>query len=35
MDAGDSVDHALTLVPDHDGVYTVMATLTTGSEPRA
>lgn len=31
MDAGATVDHALTLVPDHDGVYTVMATVTAGA----
>jgi hypothetical protein len=31
MDAGSAVDHALTVVPTHDGVYTVMATVTTGS----
>jgi hypothetical protein len=31
MDAGDSVDHALTVLPDRDGVYSVMATVTTGS----
>jgi hypothetical protein len=31
MDAGSAVDHALTLVPTHDGIYTVMATVTTGS----
>jgi hypothetical protein len=32
MDVGDTVDHALTLVPDHDGIFTVMATVTIGSE---
>jgi hypothetical protein len=31
MEAGSAVDHALTVIPTHDGVYTVMATLTTGS----
>ena len=31
MDAGTAVDHTLSLVPGHDGVYTVMATLTTRS----
>jgi hypothetical protein len=31
MDAGAAVDHSLTLVPDRDGVYTVMATVTTGA----
>ncbi len=30
MDAGATIDHALTLVPSHDGVYTIMATVTTG-----
>jgi hypothetical protein len=31
LEAGATVDHVLTLVPDHDGVYTVMATVTSGS----
>ncbi|HEY1900704.1 MAG TPA: hypothetical protein VGG49_13030 [Steroidobacteraceae bacterium] len=31
MDAGSTVDHKLTLVPTQAGVYTVMATVTTGS----
>lgn len=31
MEAGSAVDHALTLLPAHDGIYTVMATVTTGS----
>jgi len=31
MEAGTAVDHALTVVPSHDGIYTVMATVTTGS----
>ena len=31
MEAGATVDHTLTLVPAHDGVYTVMATVTTGA----
>lgn len=31
LDAGATVDHTLTVVPGHDGVYTVMATLTTGA----
>jgi hypothetical protein len=31
MEAGSAVDHALTVVPTHDGIYTVMATVTTGS----
>ncbi len=30
MEAGATVDHVLTLVPGHDGVYTVMATVTAG-----
>jgi hypothetical protein len=31
MDTGATVDHTLTLVPGQDGVYTVMATVTTGA----
>jgi hypothetical protein len=31
METGSAVDHALTVVPTHDGVYTVMATVTAGS----
>jgi hypothetical protein len=31
MEAGSAVDHALTVVPAHDGVYAVMATVTAGS----
>jgi hypothetical protein len=31
MDAGATLDHALTLVPGRDGVFTVMATVTTGA----
>jgi hypothetical protein len=31
LDAGATVDHILTLVPGQDGVYTVMATVTTGA----
>ena len=31
MDAGATLDHKLTMVTDHDGVYTVMATVTTGA----
>jgi hypothetical protein len=31
MDAGATVDHALTVVPSHDGIYTVLATVTTGT----
>ncbi len=30
MDPGTAVDHTLTLVPARDGIYTVMATVTTG-----
>ena len=29
------MDHALTLIPDHDGIYTVLATVTTGSADAA
>jgi hypothetical protein len=35
MEAGSAVDHTLTIVPSHDGVYTVMATVTTGSAAEA
>ena len=35
MDAGETVDHDLTLVPGHDGIYTVLATVTTGSADAA
>ena len=35
MEAGSAVDHTLTLIPSHDGVYTVMATVTTGSAAEA
>jgi hypothetical protein len=31
METGSAVDHALTVVPTHDGIYTVMATVTAGS----
>ncbi|HEY4341152.1 MAG TPA: hypothetical protein VGM97_14505 [Steroidobacteraceae bacterium] len=31
MEAGSAVDHTLTVLPAHDGIYTVMATVTTGS----
>ncbi|HEY6456459.1 MAG TPA: hypothetical protein VIY90_14395 [Steroidobacteraceae bacterium] len=31
VEAGSAVDHALTIVPAHEGIYTVMATVTTGS----
>lgn len=35
LDAGAAVDHALTLVPAHDGIFTVMATVTTGTAAEA
>jgi hypothetical protein len=35
LDAGAAVDHNLTLVPGHDGIYTVMATLTAGAADAA
>src|SRR5579862_8893978 len=35
LDAGETVDHDLTLVPGHDGIYTVLATVTTGSADAA
>jgi len=35
LDAGTSLDHDLTLTPDHDGIYTVLATVTTGSADAA
>jgi hypothetical protein len=35
MEAGSAIDHALTVVPSHEGVYAVMATLTTGSAAEA
>jgi hypothetical protein len=31
MDPGGTVDHVLTVTPSHDGVYTVLATVTIGS----
>jgi hypothetical protein len=31
MEAGSAVDHTLTIVPAHEGIYTVMATVTAGS----
>jgi hypothetical protein len=31
LDAGTAVDHSLTVVAAHSGVYTIMATVTTGS----
>ena len=31
LDAGTAVDHSLTVMAAHEGVYTVMATVTTGS----
>jgi hypothetical protein len=35
LDAGTAVDHDLTLTPDHEGIYTVLATVTTGSADAA
>jgi len=35
LDAGTTVDHDLTLTPEHDGIYTVLATVTTGSADAA
>lgn len=35
MDAGSALDHTLVLVPAHDGVFTVMATVTTGAAAEA
>jgi hypothetical protein len=35
LEAGTAVDHTLTLLPAHDGVFTVMATVTTGSADEA
>lgn len=35
MDPGATVDHTLTLTPAHDGVYTVLATVTSGSADAA
>jgi hypothetical protein len=35
LDAGAAVDHNLTLVPAHEGIYTVMATVTTGTAAEA
>jgi hypothetical protein len=35
LDAGAAVDHALTVIPSHDGIYTVLATVTTGSAAEA
>jgi hypothetical protein len=35
LDAGATVDHDLNLIPDHDGVYTILATVTTGSADAA
>ncbi len=35
LDSGAVLDHTLTLVPGHDGIYTVMATVTTGSAAEA
>jgi hypothetical protein len=35
LDAGATVDHTLTVVPGRDGVYTIMATVTTASAAEA
>jgi hypothetical protein len=35
MEAGGTVDHTLTVTPNHDGVYTVLATVTAGSPESA
>jgi hypothetical protein len=35
MEAGSAVDHTLTVVPSHQGIYTVMATVTTGAAAEA
>jgi hypothetical protein len=35
MEAGATVDHTLTVTPSHDGVYTVLATVTAGSPDAA
>jgi hypothetical protein len=35
METGSAVDHTLTVLPAHDGIYTVMATVTTGSPAQA
>jgi hypothetical protein len=35
LDAGEAVDHALTVIPTREGVYTVLATVTTGSAAEA
>jgi hypothetical protein len=35
LDPGATVDHSLTVVPAHDGVFTVMATVTAGSATAA
>jgi hypothetical protein len=32
MEPGSAVDHALTVIPAHDGVFAVMATVTSGSD---
>jgi hypothetical protein len=32
LDAGTALDHTLTLVPAHEGVFTLLATVTTGAE---
>jgi hypothetical protein len=35
LDSGATLDHNLTVLPAHDGVYTVMATVTTGTTAAA
>jgi hypothetical protein len=35
LDAGTALDHTLTLVPAHDGVFTLLATVTTGATAEA
>ena len=35
LDAGATLDHTLSLVPGHEGVYTILATVTTGSAAEA
>lgn len=35
LDAGATLDHTLTVLPAHDGVYTVMATVTSGTATTA
>jgi hypothetical protein len=35
LDAGATLDHTLSLVPGHEGVFTILATVTTGSAAEA